>query len=148
MELILLQDVVNVGKEGDVVKVRDGHGRNFLMPQNLAVLATPDALKTNKARAAKRQAAEEKIKKEMEALGQKIGASSLVIKADVGEEGKLFGSVTTTEIAKEIKAQLGIDVDRRKVHMDNPIKVAGEHKIKIKLYPEIHPVLTVTVKAK
>jgi len=148
MEVILIKDVVNVGKEGEIVKVKDGFARNFLMPQNMAVIATTDALKTNLARAEKRKKAEDKIQKEMQALSDKISQATLTITADVGEEGKLFGSVTGADIAKEIKKALSLDIDKRKVHLDLPIRTAGEHKIKIRLYPDIQPVLTLVVKAK
>ncbi len=148
MEVILIKDVVNLGKEGDVTKVRDGYARNFLFPQNIAIPATDQALTANKARAEKRRKNEEKIAKEMQAVADKLSGSAIVIRADVGEEGKLFGSVTATEIAKEIKGQLGIEVDRRKVELEEPIKMAGEYKVKVRLYPGIQPLVSVNVSSK
>lgn len=148
MEVILLEDVKNVGKKGEVVKVNDGYGRNVLIKKKQAVEATGknlNDLKLKKANDDKIAAENLEAAKE---LGKKMEESSITIAIKVGEGGKSFGSVSSKEIAEEVKAQLGFDVDKKKVQLKDAIKTVGEHDVKIKLHPQVTTTLKVKVEGK
>lgn len=145
MKVILLADVKGKGKVGDIVKVSDGYARNMLFPKNLAMEATDKNLKNLEMQKAKI------AKEEAESLGaaqlqaEKLNKISVTIKSKAGDGGKLFGSITSKDIANAIKDQHGISVDKRKVQLDSPIKSAGETSVEIKLYPEVVATLKVVV---
>ena len=148
MEVILLEDVKNVGKKGDVVKVNDGYGRNVLIKKKQAMEATGknlNDLKLKKANDDKIAAENLQAAKE---LGKKIGESEITIPIKVGEGGKSFGSVSSKEIAEEMKAQLGIDVDKKKVLLKDAIKTVGTHEVKVKLHTQVTTTLKVHVVGK
>jgi len=132
MELILKQTIDTLGEEGDVVKVKDGYGRNFLLPRRMAVLAN----KANLAILDKEKAAIAARKKQQrdsaEALAAKIAAASVVIAHRSGEDNKLYGSVTSAEIAENLAAQ-GIELDRKKIVLDEPIKTLGVTMVPVKI---------------
>lgn len=148
MEVILLEDVKNVGKKGEVVKVNDGFGRNVLIKKKQAIEATGKNLNDLKLK----KANDEKIAAEnLEAareLGKKIEGSSITITIKVGEGGKTFGSISSKEIAEEVKAQLGFEVDKKKVQLKDAIKTVGDHDVKIKLHPQVTTILKVKVEGK
>ena len=148
MEVILLEDVKNVGKKGEVVKVKDGLGRNVLIKKGQALEATTKNLNDLKLK----KANDDKIAAEHLAqareLGKKIDDSSISVAIKVGEGGKSFGSVSSKEIAEEVKAQLSIDVDKKKVQLEEPIKNTGEYDVKIKLHPQVTATLKVKVQGK
>ncbi|MCM1181310.1 MAG: 50S ribosomal protein L9 [Clostridium sp.] len=148
MEVILLEDVKNVGKKGEIVKVNDGFGRNVLIKKKQAVEATGKNLNDLKLK----KANDEKIAAEnLEAakeLGRKIENASITVAIKVGEGGKTFGSVSSKEIAEEVKAQLGFEVDKKKVQLKDSIKTVGEHDVKIKLHPQVTTTLKVKVEGK
>lgn len=145
MKVILLADVAGKGKIGDIVKVNDGFARNKLFPQKLAMEATNKNIKDLENRKAKI------AKEEAESLGaaqiqaEKLNNLSVTIKSKAGDGGKLFGSITSKDIASAVKDQHGISVDKRKVQLDSPIKNAGESIVEIKLYPEVTASLKVIV---
>jgi large subunit ribosomal protein L9 len=144
MEVILRSDVEHLGRRGDVVKVAAGYGRNYLLPQGLAMAVT-DA---NKAMIAKEKKAWEaklaKEKAECEALAARIQALRFVAPRKVGENDQLYGSVTSGDVAEFLKGK-GIEIDKRKVALDEPIKKLGEGEIKIKLHPEVSATLKLLV---
>lgn len=144
MEVILREDVEKLGRRGDVVKVAEGYGRNFLLPRGLA-MAVSDA---NKAMIAKERKAYEaraaKEKAEFEALAQRIASLRFVAPRKVGENDVLYGSVTSGDIAEFLKGK-GIEIDKRKVTLDEPIKRLGDHEIRIKLHPEVQATLKLMV---
>ena len=148
MKVILQKPVEKLGDPGDVVEVAAGYARNYLVPHGLAVRAEKGALKhaENLKRAHVSRQSKEKI--EFEALAATLdrleGARS---PRRAGEEGKLFGSVTAADIAEAIAAQTGIQVDRKDVHLDEPIRSLGTHDVRIHLFPEVEPVLTLEVAA-
>lgn len=145
MEIILLKDVKGTGKEGDIVKVNDGFARNRLIPGGLAVEATKQnkvKIERDKANKAARIAEE---KAAAEKLGKRITAKPVILKTKVGDGGKLFGSVTSMDIAEAIEAQTGEVIDKKKIVLDKPIKETGDHKVKIKLYTEVSAELTVRI---
>jgi large subunit ribosomal protein L9 len=132
MEVILKEDIVNVGKIGEVVRVRDGYARNYLLPRGLVLIANKKNLKTFEHHKKIVGDQKEKIMRNAKAVGDQLAAVSLVIPMKVGEEGKLFGSVTNMQIEKALKAK-GLNVDRRKIHLDAPIKSAGDYEVPIRL---------------
>jgi large subunit ribosomal protein L9 len=136
MELILREDVDKIGRRGEVVKVSDGYGRNFLLPRGLAMAVTP----TNKAMIEKEQKAHTarlaKEKAEFEALAGRIAGLRFIAPRKVGENEQLYGSVTSGDVGDFLKGK-GIEIDKRKVQLEEPIKQLGEHEIKIKLHPEV-----------
>lgn len=145
MEIILLKDVKGTGKEGDIVKVNDGFARNRLIPGGLAVEATKQnkvKIERDKANKAARIAEE---KAAAEELSKRITAKPVILKTKVGDGGKLFGSVTSMDIAEAIEAQTGEVIDKKKIVLDKPIKETGDHKVKIKLYTEVSAELTVRI---
>lgn len=141
MKVIFLED-------DRVEEVSDGYARNYLLPRKLAVLATPGALAEVERRREEKKAELEKKRAEMQALAEKLSEAEVEIKVDAGEEGKLFGSVTSSDIAEAIKERVGVEVDKRKIEIEEPIKVLGEYKVQVKLFQDITAFLKVKVSAK
>lgn len=148
MEVILLEDVKNIGKKGDVVKVKDSLGRNVLIKKGQALEATGKNLNDLKLR----KANDDKIAAEhlqaAKELAENIEKAEITIPIKLGEGGKTFGSVSSKEIADEVKAQLGYDVDKKKVQLKDAIKSVGEFDVKIKLHPQVTAQLKVKVVGK
>lgn len=145
MKVILRNEVENLGKNGDVLVVADGYGRNYLLPKGLAVKATPQNLKQLESAI---KAREEQKKEELQIakeLAEKIARASVVIRAKAGDKGKLFGSVTNSEIASQLEEQHSIVVDKRKIDVKESIKQIGFYAINVKLHPEVVAELKVTV---
>ncbi len=136
MQVILREDIDKLGKIGDLVKVADGYARNFLVPGKKAIEATPKNL--NAMNHAKKMVSDRlrKLKKEAAADADRIKSLSITIKAKVGEEGKLFGSVTSMDIVEAMKAQ-GVVIDKRKLVLDEPIKRLGDFTITVKLHSDV-----------
>jgi large subunit ribosomal protein L9 len=144
MQVILLENVPSLGRAGDLVKVSNGYGRNYLIPQKKAILATEKNLKVMEHQKRQIQQSLEKSKKDAEKLGQKIESLSCNFVRSVGESGKLFGSVTSMDIESYLKEN-GIEVDRKKISLDEPIKNLGMYTVPIKLNPEVTAHLKVWV---
>jgi large subunit ribosomal protein L9 len=144
MEIILREDVDKLGRRGDVVKVAEGYGRNFLLPRGLAMAVTD----SNKAMIAKERKAHDaklaKEKAEFEAVAQRIASLRFVAPRKVGENDVLYGSVTSGDIAEFLKGK-GVEIDKRKVVLDEPIKRLGDHEVKIKLHPDVVATLKLMV---
>lgn len=136
MQLILLEDVPSLGKAGDLVKVSDGYGRNYLIPKKKAVLATEKSLAMIEHQRQQIQQRTGKTKKDAERMAQQIEQLSCTFAKTVGESGKLFGSVTSMEIESYLKEN-GIDLDRKKILLEEPIKNLGMFTVPIKLHPEV-----------
>lgn len=137
MDVILLQDVENLGERHDIVSVKNGYGRNFLIPQGLAKIATGSE-KKHSAEIRKQQAAKAaKMLQEMEQLAEKLASKTLSVGAKAGTSGKLFGSVTSIQLADAIRKEFGVDVDRRKVKLDDDIKELGSYKAAVQLHKEV-----------
>jgi large subunit ribosomal protein L9 len=146
MEVILKEDVINLGSRGDVVKVADGYGRNYLLPRKLAMQATEQnkaVIEQMKASAARRSATE---KAQAEQLVAQLEPIALTFTRKAGAEGHLFGSVTSSDIAAELAAK-GFEIDRRKLALHEPLKSVGEFKVAIKLHREVTAQVKVTVQA-
>lgn len=145
MKVILLQDIKNIGKYGQVKDVKDGYARNLLIPKGMAKEATESNLqdlKRQKEILAAKEAEEFKSAQELE---KKIGLLKINVKTKGGEGGRLFGSITSKDIAENLMEQHKIEIDKRKIALDNPIKQTGEHTVEVKLHPEIIAKLKVVV---
>ena len=147
MKVILLSELKGKGGEGDVVEVARGFANNYLLPQGLAILATKGNLKQLEMRRKNIAKREEVRVANAEALKAQLDAMKVKVDAKVGEEGVLFGSVTPQMIADAVKAQFDIELDRKRIELRNPIKVAGEHEVAISLYREIKATLSIFVGA-
>ena len=147
MKVILLSELKGKGGEGDVVEVARGFANNYLLPQGIAIKATPGNLKQLEMRRKNIAKREEVRLADAEALKAQLDAMKVKVDAKVGEEGVLFGSVTPAMIADAVKAQFDIELDRKRIDLRNPIKVAGEHQVAVSLYREIKATLTVFVGA-
>ncbi len=148
MEVILLEDVKNVGKKGDVVKVNDGYGRNVLIKKKQALEATGKNLNDLKLKKANDERIAAENLEAAKELGKKLEQSEITVKIKVGEGGKTFGSVSSKEIAEEVRSQLGFEVDKKKIQLKDAIKVVGTHEVKIKLHQQVTTTLKVNVVGK
>ena len=146
MKLLLKEDVDGLGYCGDEVEVKDGYGRNFLIPKGKALLATPDNLKAFNHQKRVVQGKVAKIIAAARAVADEIAKATCLVKKKVGDSGKMFGSVTAQEIADLLKGQ-GVDIDRRKIQLSEPIKKAGEYKIPVKLHSEVIAEISLVVEA-
>ena len=144
MQLILLENVPSLGKAGDLVKVSDGYGRNYLIPQKKALLATEKSLKVIEHQKRQVQQRMDKTKKDAEKMAQQIEKLSCTFAKTVGESGKVFGSVTSMDIENYLKEN-GMEVDRKKISLEEPIKNLGMFTVPIKLHPEVAAHLKVWV---
>lgn len=145
MKVLLIQDVYNLGHAGDVKNVADGYGRNFLLPRGMAILATVAALKRAerlKVTATDKRARE---KSDVDALASVIGGSVFTFNVRAGEKGKLFGSITATQIADAISKKLGSEFDKRKVALREPIREVGTYTVPVRLSADSSPTVTVIV---
>ncbi|MDO4291368.1 MAG: 50S ribosomal protein L9 [Eggerthellaceae bacterium] len=145
MKVILLKELKGKGGEGDVINVADGFANNYLLTQGYAVRATKGNLKQLEQRRNNIAKREEVRLADANALAEKLNAAKVHVAAQVGEEGQLFGSVTSTMIADAIKEELDVEIDKRRVELGKPIKVAGEHKVVVSLYRTIKATVTVFV---
>lgn len=145
MKVILLKDVKGKGKKGDVVDVPVGYANNFLFKQNLAEEATPGNLKALKARKQKDKQAEQEEKNEAVQLKEKLEKITVELKAKSGEGGRLFGSITSKQIADALKKSHNIKVDRRKIELAQPIRTLGHTNVPVKLHPDVTGTIKVHV---
>jgi large subunit ribosomal protein L9 len=145
MKVILTKDVQGTGKAGEVKDVADGYARNYLIPRKLAIPATGAALKTVE----QRKAAEDKRAANEEAAARKLAdrltAAPVVLKARVGDQGRLYGSITSGDIADQLSEQLGEPIDKRKIELDDPIRQLGTHEVTIRLHRAVSAVVKVDV---
>ena len=133
MKVILLENIDNVGRKGETHEVKEGFGRNYLIPRHLAILATKDNIKSLQQHARKLIDRKDRDLKTAEMTKQRLDETLLTIKHKAGQDGKLFGSVTVKELAEAIKNVLGIEVDRKSIRLDEPIKMTGAYTIDIHL---------------
>ena len=145
MKVILKQDVANLGGAGDIVEVADGYGNNYLLPRNLAMLASKGAVKDAELMRQSRVKREAKSLGEAQELKAKLEARPVTVAAKAGEDGTLYGSVGNTVVAQAIKDQLGITVDRRRIPMEKPFKHLGTEEIEVRIHPELTATIRVEV---
>ena len=142
MKVILQEDVKKLGQKGDLVNVAEGYARNFLFPRNLAVEATGGNLKSWKQEQKLQEKRQEREEDDAKKLAGKLEGNSVKLAVKVGEGGRLFGSVTSKDIAAAINKQLKLKVDRKKIELADPLKTLGSHRVRVKLYPGVEAEVT------
>lgn len=147
MKIVLRSDVNQVGKKGDIVDVSDGYARNFLVPKGLAFKATPGVEAQATAMRRGRDLRDASDRSAAEEVARALVPKVITLSARAGADGKLFGSITTTDIADAVAAQTGIELNRRKIHLEEPIKALGQHLVPAKLHAEVEFPITVDVVA-
>ena len=146
MKVILIEDVKSLGKKGQLVDVNDGYARNFIMAKKLGLEATPKNLNDLKLKKANDEKVAKEIYEEAKAFGERLKVMEVNVTIKTGEGGKIFGSVSSKEIAEAAKAQLGIELDKKKMVLPSPIKVLGTTMVPIKLHPKVTSELKVNVR--
>jgi large subunit ribosomal protein L9 len=147
VKIVLREDVENLGHKGDLVEVKDGYARNFLMPRGLALKATKGIVKQSESMRRSREARETRDRSEAEEIAAKLNDVRVQVPARAGEGGRLFGSVTAADVADAVTAQTGINIDRRKLVLDEPLKELGPAEIELRLHAEVTATLQVEVVA-
>lgn len=147
MKVLLVQDIDKLGQAGEVKEVAGGFGRNYLIPKGFAVLATRSQVRQAEERLRAQKKREEVARRDAQGIANQIGGKTLRFEARVGELGRLYGSVTSSDIASKIQEQIGIEVDRRKIELDEPIKRIGIYPVTIRIMGGIEAVVNVVVEA-
>jgi large subunit ribosomal protein L9 len=145
MKVVLRTDVDGVGKKGDILDVADGFARNFLIPKGRAIKATDGVVAQAAAMRRSRDLKDARDREGAETVARALVPKVIRIGARAGTEGRLFGSITAQDIVEAVQAQAGVDLDRRKLHMDEPIKTVGTHQVPVRLHPEVQFPVTVEV---
>lgn len=145
MKVVLTQDVQGLGQAGQVKEVAEGYARNFLLPRKLAVAATPGALKQVEIQQAAERKRQHKADDEMQGLAKRLSEATVTVRSKVGEGGKLYGSITNSDVAEALEKQLGQSVDRRKIEIEEPIRHVGSYKLPIKLTKNVVPTINLVV---
>lgn len=145
MKVILNQEVRGVGAPGDIIEVADGYGRNYLLPRNLARLATPGAVRQAEGIRSRRVAREIADLEQAQSIAGHLESLRVVIPAKAGKEGRLFGSITTPQIVEAVQRSGGTAIDRRRIHLDAPIKSVGTHRLTVRLHPEVEATVNLEV---
>ncbi|MDF2524006.1 MAG: ribosomal protein [Clostridiales bacterium] len=145
MKVILKQDVKSLGKKESMIEVSDGYARNFLFPKGLAVEATSTNINVMKTKKEAEQTKKDKELAQAKALAEKVKAATVVFKTKTGENGKLFGSITSKDISDKLKSLHGLEVDKKKILLEDAIKSLGTLEVEVKLYPGVNANLTVKV---
>jgi large subunit ribosomal protein L9 len=147
MKIILQKEVDKLGVPGDVVTVADGYARNFLVPRGLAIPASKGAVRHVESLRRAHGVRVNKAKVAAEEVASRLTANPIVVKARAGEDGRLFGSITTADLAEEITAQANETIDRRDIHLEEPIRSLGTHEVSVRLHPEVDATISVQVEA-
>ncbi len=145
MKVILLQDVEGLGKAGDLKEVANGYARNYLLPRRLAAGATPTLLANHKQHIASQQRKQEKLVAEHSQLAERLARVTLTFKARTGRQGRLYGSITSQDIAAGLRDAEGLTIDRRLIELPNPIRAIGSYPIAVKVAAKLEPKITVNV---
>lgn len=145
MNIVLRTDVEGLGAAGDVLDVADGYARNYLMPKGLAMVATAGTEVQADAMRRARDVREARDRGAAEEVARVLVPTVVAVSANVGQQGQLYGSVTTSDVADAVRAQTGIELDRRKLHIDEPIKTTGLHEVQAKLHRDVQFVIRVEV---
>jgi large subunit ribosomal protein L9 len=147
MQIVLRSDMDKVGRRGDIVEVSDGYARNFLIPRGHAILATEGITRQANAMRSARDRSEAKNREAAQSVADGIAGKSLRLEARAGEEGKLFGSVTTADISSALKSQVDVELDRKHIELGQPIRSLGSYKAILKLHADVHVNIDVEVVA-
>ena len=148
VKVILRQDVPSVGKRGDICEVSSGYARNYLLPKHLAMVATDGAVSQAASMRRARDLRDAQDRASAEEVARTLVPKVITIKAKAGAGGRLFGSVTASDIVDAVEAQTGIALDRRRVHLDEPIKSLGTHSVAVRLHPDVEFPVTIEVVAR
>jgi large subunit ribosomal protein L9 len=145
MRVVLRSDLDNVGKKGDIIEVADGYARNFLLPKGHAIKATDGVVSQAAAMRRSRDLKDAKDREAGETVARKLVPMVIRLSARAGGEGKLFGSITTADVVAAVQEQAGVELDRRKVHLDEPIRSVGTHEVPVRLHSDVQFRITVEV---
>lgn len=145
MKIVLLEDIANIGRAGEVKEVADGYGRNFLLPKKLALLATPSALKTAEAQLQKEKEKEQHFAAEITKLAQQLEGLLITFKEKASSEDRLYGSVRDSDIARELSQLTGLDIAREKIELEEPIRQLGDYEVTVRLSEDLAPKIKVIV---
>ena len=145
MKVVLRADVDNVGKKGDIIDVADGFARNFLLPKGKAIRASQGVVSQASAMRRSRDLRDAKDREAAETVARKLVPTVIRVRARAGNEGRLFGSVTAADIVESVQQQTGVDVDRRRLHLEEPIRSVGTHEVPVKLHADVEFRVTVEV---
>lgn len=145
MRVVLTKEVPGVGRPGDVKDVAEGYAKNFLLPRGLAIEATAGELKRVAQERATAKAKQTRVHGEAEALAARLAGTTLVFKLRSGEQGKTFGSVTNRDIADALRREAGVDVDRTKIHLEEPLRGLGTHLVEVRLLADVRAKVTVAI---
>lgn len=148
MRIILQKEVEKLGAPGDIVQVADGYARNYLIPRGLAAPATKGAVRHAERLRAGHDERLRRARADAESLAARLTKAPIRLAAQAGEEGRLFGSITAQDVADELSRQVDQPIDRRRVHLDDPIRSLGAHEVKVHLHPEVDATVTVDVVAR
>lgn len=147
MKVLLRKDITGVGRRGDIVSVSSGHARNFLLPRGLAIVATDGAVVQAMSMRRARDLREAADRESAQAIVAELAKRTIQIQAKAGSEGRLFGSVTATDIAQAVDAQAGISLDRKSIEISSPIRTVGDHSVTVELFAGITGTISLTVSA-
>jgi len=145
MKIVLLEDIANVGRAGEVKEVADGYGRNFLLPKQLALLATPSALKAVEAQLQKKREKQQRFAAELTKLAQQLEGLLITFKEKASSEDRLYGSVRDSDIARELNQLTGLDIAREKIELEEPIRQLGEYEVTVRFSQDLAPKIKVIV---
>lgn len=145
MRVVLRSDLPDIGKRGDICEVADGFARNYLLPKGHAIPASGKVEAQAQAMRRSRDLKDAKDREAAEVVARRLVPAVIRVNARAGTEGRLFGSVTAADVAEAVQAQTGVDLDRRKIHMDEPIKSLGSHEVPVKLHPDVEFRITLEV---
>jgi large subunit ribosomal protein L9 len=145
MKVVLRSDVDNVGKKGDIIEVADGFARNFLLPKGRAILATDGVVAQAASMRRSRDLKDAKDREAGETVARKLVPMVIKVSARAGGEGKLFGSITSADVVAAVAEQAGVELDRRKVHLDEPIRTVGTHEVPVRLHSDVQFRITLEV---
>ena len=145
MKVILIEDVKSLGKKGEIVNVNDGYARNFILAKKLGLEASPKNLNDLKLKKANEEKVAKELHEEAVAFAEQLSRMEVKVSIKAGEGGKLFGSISSKEIAAAAQKQLGVDIDKKKMQLPSPIKAVGTHMVPIKLHPKVTAQLKVIV---
>jgi len=145
VKVILRADVASVGKKGDIIDVANGYARNYLVPKGLAIKATPGSVDQAASMRRARDLRDAKDRDAAAEIATRLVPTVITVKAKAGAGGRLFGSVTAADVAQQLEAQTGIEIDRRKLHLDEPIKSIGTHQVPVRLHTDVEFPVTVEV---
>ncbi len=145
IKVLLTQDVASLGKAGDIKRVARGYARNYLFPRGMAMLPTEGAMRHVEIMSKANARRDDKLAADARAFAERINATTLDFKARVGEQGRLYGSITSQDIAEALQQKLGVEIDRRKIELPEPLRQVGEHKVSVHLHGDINAAVNVNI---